>query len=174
MSWNELITREIEREYRVTEGLLDLVEDAELNWKPATGANWMTAAQLLKHLAESCGVAFRGFVTGDWAIPEGIDLSQLSPEDMLPPAEKMPSVGSVAEAKKQMVEDKVLALEMLARCSEDDLAHKPAPAPWDPTEMILGHRLLEMVSHLTHHKCQLFCYLKLMAKPVHTGHLWGG
>jgi uncharacterized damage-inducible protein DinB len=39
--------------------------------------------------------------------------------------------------------------------------------------MILGHRLLSMVLHITQHKGQLFYYLKLMGKPVNTSDLWG-
>jgi hypothetical protein len=31
-----------------------------------------------------------------------------------------------------------------------------------------------MVDHLASHKSQLFYYLKLMGRPVHTGSLWGG
>jgi hypothetical protein len=92
---------------------------------------------------------------------------------MLPPAEKLPTVGSVAEAKKLLAEDKQVALDMLAKCNEDKLANETASAPWDPTEMILGHRLLQMVGHLNQHKGQLFYYLKLQGKPVNTGHLWG-
>ena len=173
MSWGELLKREMDHEYKATEGLIGLVKEADLDWKPATGANWMTIRQVLRHVAEGTGTAFKGLVTGDWGMPEGMDPSSLSPEDMLPPAEKMPGVESVAEAKKMLAADKALAVEMLAKVSEDDLAHKPAPVPWDPSDMILGHRLLQMVSHLTHHKCHLFYYLKLQGKPVNTGHLWG-
>ena len=135
----------------------------------------MTLGQLLKHLADGCGAPMRGFVTGDWGpLPEGAaDAGELSPEEMLLPAEKMPTVESVAEAKEQLAKDKQLALEMLAECSEEDLSTKPAPAPWDPSEMILGHRLLQMVNHLGSHKHQLFYYLKLQGQPVNTGHLWG-
>jgi uncharacterized damage-inducible protein DinB len=79
----------------------------------------------------------------------------------------------VAEAKRLLQRDRQLALDMLAACSEEDLAHKPAPAPWDPTEMVLGRRLLQMVDHLKQHKGQLFYYLKLQGKPVGTGDLWG-
>lgn len=175
MSWKELLKREMEANFKSAEGLLDLVEDEQLDWKPATGSNWMTVGQLLKHLAGGCGAPIRGFVTGDWGeLPEGAaNASELSPEEMLPPAEKMPAVASVAEAKKQFAEDKQLAFDMLAQCSEEDLSRKPAPAPWDPSEMILGHRLLQMVNHLGSHKHQLFYYLKLQGKPVNTGHLWG-
>ncbi len=50
MSWTGLLTREIESMYKVTEGLLDLVDDDKLGWKPATGSNWMTTGQLLMHI----------------------------------------------------------------------------------------------------------------------------
>lgn len=173
MSWTKLLTMEIESSFSVTTKLLDLVEDDALGWKPATGGNWMTTGQLLKHLAESCGAAFRGFITGDWGLPEGVNMSDLKPEEMLPPAEKMATVSSVAEARTALAADKAVALEMLAACSEEKLAHEIAPAPWDPTPMLLGHRLLQMVDHLKQHKGQLFYYLKLQGKPVHTGHLWG-
>jgi uncharacterized damage-inducible protein DinB len=173
MSWRELLTREIEYRYSVTEKLLDRVEDSELDWKPATGENWMTTGQLLRHISDGCGAAFKGFVTGDWGMPADFDPAQMNPEDMLPPAEKMPAVTGVDEARKILAEDKKVAIEMLEKVSDDDLAKKPAPAPWDPSEMILGHRLLQMIDHLNQHKGQLFYYLKLQGKPVNTGHLWG-
>jgi uncharacterized damage-inducible protein DinB len=173
MNWTELLKHGIEANYTSTAQLVDMVEEKDLEWKPATGSNWMAVAQLLRHITESCGAGFRGFVTGDWGMPDGIDWSELPPEEMLPPAEKMPAIGSVAEAKKLLDEDQKLAYEMLKRCSEEDLANKPAPAPWDQEETVLGHRLLQMVHHLGSHKAQLFYYLKLQGKPVHTGHLWG-
>ena len=66
-----------------------------------------------------------------------------------------------------------MTLEMLAECYEEALANQIARAPWDITDMILGHRLLQMVSHLNLHKSQLFYYLKLQGKKVNTGHLCG-
>ena len=173
MNWTELLKSEIEGTYKVTEGLLDLVDDDRLSWKPSTENNWMTTGQLLMHITEACGAAMRGFVTGDWGLPEGIDLSDLSPEEMLPTAEKLPTVGSVAEAKDILAKDKQLALAMLAECDEDKLANETVSAPWDPTDVILGYRLLQMAEHLSQHKSQLYYYLKLQGKPVHTGHLWG-
>ena len=152
---------------------MDLVDEDKLDWKPATGSNWMTTGQLLRHLTEACGTGCRGFVTGDWGMPDGSDLSDVKPEDMLPPAEKMETISSVAEAKKLLAADKKVALDRVAQSGEENLANKVAPAPWDPREMILGHRLLQMVDHLNHHKGQLFYYLKLQGKPVNTGTLWG-
>jgi hypothetical protein len=172
MNWTELLKSEIESKYAVAEGLLKLVDEDKLNWKPATGSNWMTTGQLLKHVGEACGTAFRGFVTNDWGLPEGVDMSKLTPEQMMPPAEKMATVKSVAEAKQLLAEDKRIALEILATVSEHDLATRPAPAPWDSTQLMLGQRLLQMVEHLGQHKSQLFYYLKLQGKPVNTGHLW--
>ena len=172
MSWTELLKREVEFNYASTEKLLDLVENDTLNWKPATGENWMTTGQLLMHISGSCGAPFKGFVTGDWGIPEEA-MKEMKPEDMLPPAEKFPTVSSVEEAKKLFAEDKKTTFESLGQCTEDRLATQPAPAPWDQSDMILGHRLLQMVQHLASHKAQLFYYLKLQGKPVNTGHLWG-
>lgn len=173
MNWKALLEAEIQSTYTVTERLADLVADDGLPWKPATGHNWMTTGQLLKHITMSCGICFRGFVTGDWGMPEGKEFSELTPEEQLPPAEKLPAVESVAEAKRLLAEDRQVALEMLAASSEEELAHKPAPAPWDPTAVVLGHRLLQMVEHLKQHKGQLFYYLKLQGRPVSTGDLWG-
>ncbi len=173
MSWTELLKRDIEKSYEITEGLIDLVDEKRLDWKPATGENWLSTAQLLKHVSNSCGSGFKGFVTGDWGLPDDFDPADMKAEDMLPPAEKFPKVASVAEAKKLLAEDKSLALEILAQTDEETLAHKPAPAPWDQSNMILGHRLLQMVRHLDQHKAQLFYYLKLQGKPVNTNNLWG-
>ena len=110
MSWTELLTREIEYNYAVADKLMDLVDDGKLGWKPSTGTNWMTTGQVLMHTATACGPVFKGFITGDWGMPEGVEMS---PEDMLPPAEKMPTVTSVAEAKRLLAEDKRMALQML-------------------------------------------------------------
>ncbi len=173
MSWSELLRREIEATYSATDGLMSMVDADKLDWKPATGENWMTTGQLLHHLTNACGFCVKGFVTGDWSTPEGIDLEEMPQDDMLPPAEALPTVESVQQARTLLAEDKNLALDMLAEVSEDDLVTRDAPAPWDPTPMRLGHRLLSMVGHLNNHKGQLFYYLKLQGKPVNTGHLYG-
>jgi DinB family protein len=170
MNWTDLIQSKIETTYSVTEGLIDLVDDDMLDWKPTTGSNWMTVAQLVHHLTDACGTAMRGFVTGDWGMPpEG----EMTPDEMLPPATTLPAVSSLTEAKQMLAQDKQLALEMLAQCSEDQLAHRQVTAPWNPASQILGHALLDMVGHLGQHKSQLFYYLKLQGKPVNTGNLWG-
>mgnify|MGYP001345581578 CR=1 FL=1 len=173
MSWPELIKREIQFTYKSAEGLMGLVDEDNIDWKPSDSNNWMTTGQVLRHLTIACGTGFKGFVTGEWGMPDGMDVSEMSMEDMLPPAEKMPSIESAAEAIKLLKEDMKLALDILGQCSVEDLNNKPAPAPWDPSPMILGHRLLSMVDHLKSHKAQLYYYLKLLGKPVNTGTLWG-
>jgi hypothetical protein len=168
MNWTELLQGEIESTYRATDGLMKLAEKLPLNWKPATGANWMTTGQLLQHLTTACGACCKGFVTGDWGMPK-----EMTPGDMLPPADKMPAAKSVADARKALAADKELALSMLAKAGEKDLSSKKVAAPWNPAPALLGHQCLHMVGHLSSHKSQLFYYLKLQGVPVDTGALWG-
>lgn len=174
MNWTEILTRELHYSYLAAEGLMDLVEDEDLDWKPSSGDNWMTTGQLLFHVGEACGMAIKGFVTGDFGLPEGVSADDMGSGDMLPPAEAMATVASVAEAKEKLAADRDLAFEMLKLAGEERMQNEPAPAPWDPSTPVLGHRILEMVQHLVQHKGQLFYYLKLQGKPVNTMHLWGG
>jgi hypothetical protein len=174
MNWTQLLTLEIENTYDCAIKLLDKVDPGRLDWKPETGSNWMTVAQLLKHLSEACGAACRSFVTGDWGLPPGAKFEDLPPEEMLPPAEKFPAIGSVESARQALQDDKILALAMVAQAGEVDLAEKKLAAPWAPgREFALGWHLHQMVRHLDLHKSQLFYYLKLQGESVNTGDLWG-
>ena len=173
MNWTDILTHELKYAYHAADGLMDLVEDEDLDWKPLSGDNWMTNGQLLYHVAEACGMAIKGFVTGDFGLPEGVSVDDMGSGDMLPPAEAMPTVASVAEAKEKLAADRDLAFEMLRLAGEERMQNEPSPAPWDPTSPVLGHRMMEMVQHLAQHKGQLFYYLKLQGKQVNTMHLWG-
>ena len=174
MNWTKLLKCEIENTYASTNRLLDKVDPDSLNWKPASGLNWMTTGQLLMHLTNSCGAGCKGFVTGDWGLPEGVNMADIPPEEMLPPAEKLPTIDSVAKTKQLLSEDKALALQMIDQAGEEALTNKEATAPWVPdVKLTLGHYLLQMVQHLDKHKSQLFYYLKLQGKPVGTADLWG-
>ena len=93
----DVLKTEIEDMYRATEGLIDLVDEDQLDWKPPTGENWMTMGQLLRHISDACGAPIKGFVTGDWGMPEGMDMSEIPEDEMLAPAEKLPTIDSVAE-----------------------------------------------------------------------------
>ncbi len=173
MNWRDLLTTETEHTYAVTEKLMRRVNDGDLGWKPSTGSNWMTTGQLFMHLTNACGFCFRGFVTGDWGMPAEQDAADVPPEDMLPPAEKLPAAGSVSEALELLAADKRMAFDMLAQCSDEELDSKMVDAPWNPAKMPLGYQLLLMIDHLKQHKSQLYYYLKLQGQPVHTGDLWG-
>jgi DinB superfamily len=174
MKWTELLKSEIETSYETTEKLLDKVDPGSLQWKPATGSNWMTMGQLLMHISNGCGAGCKGFVTGDWGLPQGMKIEDVPPEEMMPPAEKLPTIGSVEQAKKLLAEDKAVALQMIDRVAESDLENRMMAAPWAPSvSMSLGHHLLTMIQHLDRHKSQLFYYLKLQGKAVNTADLWG-
>lgn len=174
MQWTEMLNQRMEYIYAVSDNLMAMVEDGELDWKPATGTNWMTVGQLLLHMTSSCGLCCRGFATGDWGMPEGECMEDLPPEAMLPPAEKLPAAGSVAEARKLLAEDKTLGLKMVAEAGEERLETEMSSAPWAPgMERSLGEHMMGMCEHLESHKHQLFYYLKLMGRDVNTTHLWG-
>lgn len=174
MNWTEFLLAEMKHAFATTEGLIAMVEPDGLDWKPAAGENWLTVGQLLYHIGEACGDPCKGFVTGDWGLPEGEALPQAPPDLTFPMADAMKTVADVAQAKAMFEKDRELALRMVDEAGEEDLAGKPVPAPWDGTPLPLGVRLHQMVAHLESHKHQLFYYLKLMGKPVNTTHLWGG
>ena len=93
MDWKSLLTAESEYVFAVTGDLFELVDDDELDWKPATGDNWMTTGQLLQHITSTSGGGFKGFVTGDWGMPEGSTSPRCRTRTCFRPAEKMPTVG---------------------------------------------------------------------------------
>jgi len=164
---------EIESTYAGAQRLMNRVDPSRLGWKPQSGRNWMTVSQLLKHLTDACGAPFKGLVTGDWGLPEGMKMEDLSPEQMLPPAEKLPGIESVEEAQRLLSQDKALALRMIDQAGEENLANRQVSAPWAPgVTMVLGRYLLQMIQHLDKHKSQLFYYLKLQGEPVNTADLY--
>lgn len=173
MNWTELLTEELEYLYRATDALFEIADDEALQWKPDTGENWMTMGQLLMHTATSNGPGFKGFVTGDWSMPDGLSLEDMDPDEMLPPAEAMATVESVEQARALLAKDREQAFEVLRSVSEEELAERELAAPWNPGETFaLGRHLLHSIRHSMQHKGQLFYYLKLQGKPVNTGHLW--
>jgi len=176
MNWTELLTAAIDENFRVADKLMAEVTDAELDWKPATGTNWMSTGQLLHHMTISCGFCCRGFLTGDWGMPECADAPEGdTPEtDMLPPAEALPTTDSVQAARDALAADKQIALDTVAQAGEDKLGNEKVAPPWEPDgARLYGEQFLGMVLHLQSHKSQLFYYLKLMGRDVNTMHLWG-
>ncbi len=151
--------------YKATIGLMKMVPENKLDWRPSDENNWMTVGQLLEHLTCSTGLCMKGFITGEWPeIPEG---------EMLPPAEKLPASPSVADAVEKTEADRKLTAGLLAELSDDDFDNRIVTAPWDPTEQPLWNQLFMMVEHQINHKASLFAYLKLLGVEVNTGHLYG-
>ncbi|MDE0394986.1 MAG: DinB family protein, partial [Gammaproteobacteria bacterium] len=153
MTLNEILREDAQSVYRTTAALMRLVDGDMLDWKPSTGSNWMTTGQLLKHLTEACGAVVRSFVTGDWGIAEGTDVSEMPGEEMLPSAEAMGSVSSVEEALKLLAEDEATAIEMFAEVSSERLVNERSTAPWGGPELSLWD-------------CQIFC---VNGPRTHTG-----
>jgi uncharacterized damage-inducible protein DinB len=173
MKWKELLVDEITYSYSVTDHLMGFVRNDELDWKPDHGSNWMSMGQLLMHMSDACGSTFDGLINGSWDIREEFPADKLEPRQIFPPADLLPSIDSVATARKLLSEDRKLALKSLKHCSEEDLSGKYAPAPWTRTPMILGQRLLHMIYHLNQHKGQLYYYLKLTGRSVSSCDLYG-
>ncbi|HEV2137167.1 MAG TPA: DinB family protein [Terracidiphilus sp.] len=165
----------MESAYSTTAKLFDKVDSNSLAWKPESGSNWMTVGQLLKHIVTACGPGCRAFLTEEWGLPPGTTWKDLPAEEILPPAEKLPSIESLQRAKDELAEDKAVALQIIEQAGEDNLINKQVCAPWAPEKTSpLGLQMLKMIEHLERHKDQLFYYLKLQGKPVNTIDLWGG
>jgi hypothetical protein len=173
MSLVEVLCQDAEVVYATTAALFRRVPADGLGWKPTTGQNWMNVAQLLRHCTEACGSGIQGFLTGNWGLPDGVRLSDLPPEEALPPATKMPGLGSVDEALRLLAEDRERAGRYLARVDEAQLLGERYPAPWGGPTLTLFQHLESMIAHLGQHKGQLFYYLKLMGQEVDTSDLWG-
>lgn len=174
MNWTQFLKGEVETTYAVTAKLIDQVDPGSLGWKPLSGSNWMTVGQLLMHLTTACGMGCKGFVCDEWDLPGGKQWEDLSPDEVLPGAEVLPAIEDVADAKRLLAEDEVLALAMIDRAGEDALGQRLIEAPWARGVLLpLGQWILKMIQHLDQHKGQLFYYLKLQGKPVNTVDLWG-
>lgn len=170
----QVLLQEAEKTYKTTENLFRKVDDHELDWKPETGKNWMTTRQLLLHCAKyGCGLAFQGFIKGDWG-PVGAEHSENQGEAQhLPKAEDLPYVENVEQALKILKDDQKLATRCLNDVDESELLSRRLVAPWGGLEMSLFQHLLMMIAHLVQHKGQLYYYLKLMGKDVDSSDLWG-
>ena len=151
--------------YKATAGLMQLVPEDKLSWKPSETNNWMTLGQLLHHLPESTGMCMKMFIEDAW--PE------FSEDEMMASAEKMATAKSVQEALDQLEKDRKLMVELLDGLSDEDYTSRMVAAPWCSTPFPLWAQLLGMVEHQINHKMMLFTYLKLLDIPVHTGHLYG-
>jgi len=173
MNLVDVLRQDADVVYATTEALVQRVPAESLGWRPATGKNWMNVAQLLMHCTNACGMGIKAFLTGDWGLPEGVRFEDMKPEEMLPPASKMPAVASVEVALGLLGEDRELARRHLADVDASRLLGERYPAPWGGPPLTLFQHLESMIIHLGQHKGQLFYYLKLMGQEVDTADLWG-
>ena len=97
MSLTDVLKQEAKISYGVTEKLFNLVDASQLSWKPSTGSNWMTMGQLLMHCTNSCGAGIKGFITGDWGLPDDMSFEDIPPDQMMPPAEEMAALAGTTE-----------------------------------------------------------------------------
>jgi uncharacterized damage-inducible protein DinB len=169
----DVLRQDAEIVYGATEALMRRVPADALDWKPPSGTNWMSVAQLLMHCSNACGAGLRAFLTGDWGLPEGVRYEDLKPEEALPPAAKLPAAASVEEALRLLAEDREVARQHLTRVDEAKLLGEPYPSPWGGQAVTLFQHLESMIAHLGQHKGQLYYYLKLMGQEVNTADLWG-
>ncbi len=170
MDWIDLLEREIRSTYDSADTLMGLVDEGSFGWRPpvpegAETTGWMTVGELLHHLTSSCGMLCKAFAEGDWSF-----MAPVPSDGEGPPA--MPVAVSVADARADLAQDRELAITTIRAAGNERLANERVTAPWE-IEGSLGEQCLDMVKHLGQHRSQLFYYLKLLGKPVHTGHLWG-
>ena len=175
MNWTELLTEQGQAVYAAAKGVIAEVDDDAIDWKPTSGGNWMTVGQLLRHITTACGCTAHGFATGEWDIDAGgIDpeWKPTSEAEMMPPAEAFLGYGSKQEALDALEADHERFTAALATAGEARLSTERLAAPWGGPERLLGAQFFMGFDHLNTHKAQLFYYLKLQSKPVHTGVLW--
>ena len=153
----------IEGYYKAARGLIKLTPEDKLDFKPMDGL--MTIAQVVKHVATSLGASLAMALSNNW--PE------ISEEEMLPPAEKMPKSNSAAEALKEIDEDWVLLKQEFEKITDGEFNGNKINVPWMPFPMTLLEYMMQAMEHLSNHRMQLFIWLKLSGEKLHTGHLYG-
>ncbi|MHC4840757.1 MAG: DinB family protein [Planctomycetota bacterium] len=168
MDIKEFLKHEAEDAYQATEKLFRCVDASSLDWKPETGTNWMTIGQCILHCTNSCGAMAKGFVTGDWGMPEDMDEN-----DMLPGGEDMPTAESIDDVLEKLKSDQKAFNDSVDAATAEDLMNKMSVATWGGPERSLAGHINTCILHLISHKSQLFYYLKLKGQDMNTKTLWG-
>lgn len=143
--------------------MIEMVPEDKLDWAP--DKNFMSIAQVLKHLSENWCV-IKMMVTNQWPFNDFKEMQEaLKLENM--------SGCSKAEALQAIVTDLNETIDFIEKdISEEDFFSKVVTAPWG-FEGEIWKAVLMSKNHQVNHKMQLHLYLKLLGKPVNTQTLYG-
>ncbi|NJD09835.1 MAG: DinB family protein [Gemmatimonadetes bacterium] len=142
----EVFLEHWERYRSVTLQCIDLLEEAELGWRPQPEAQ--SCAQQLLHIVQNEDYFIRGIFEGDW------DTERLRFPREMPAKEAL---------RRHYVEVRDRTLARLRALGAEDL-DRPTPVPRGPTDMPLRWWLWLMLEHEVHHKAQLAVYFRLLNK----------
>lgn len=162
MTRNEYL-KFVEGIYQAARGLIKITPDQKLDFKPKEGL--MTIAQILKHISGSLGEGLSVAINNTWPT--------ISPDDMLPSADKLPKSNSAAEALQEIEHDWELLKQVFEKITDGEFNQNKINVPWMPQPMTYVEYMMQAMEHLSNHRMQLFIWLKLSGEPLNTGHLYG-
>lgn len=153
----------VEGIFKAAKGLVQQVTEDRLDFKPQEGL--MTVAQIVKHLSDALGGSLAMAISQSWP--------DIPADQMLPPAEQMPSATSVQESLKEMDNDWQLLLSEIDKLTDEEFTTTKIHVPWIPFPVTYEAYLMQAMEHLSNHRMQLFIWLKLSGLPLNTSHLYG-
>jgi len=146
---------------RPAEKLISMVPTDKLDWRP--GPTFMSTGQVIFHLSDGLGVGLETMLSGKWPPSEEMEAAMK--------LENMPSC-SFQEALDRLAKDSRILRSTLDGITDADFTNRIVSVPWGwnaKLEIMAVHFLV----HFSHHKMQLFSYLKLLGLPVNTESLYG-
>ena len=148
--------RYIERLAKPVYYLISIAPDDKPDWRPVD--SMMTLGNLLWHLAEAFSI-ISVVAERDW-----------SERFTTPQTPK--SVGP-AEALEILESHINPAIESVRKLSDEEYYESFVKTPWGDEDK-MSVMLMNMCDHITHHKMQLFLYLKMLGFNLNTFHLYYG
>ena len=121
MSLVEVLRQDAEVMYATTEALMRRVPADGLEWKPTTGKNWMSVAQLLMHCSNSCGMGIKAFLTGDWGLPEGVRFEDMKPEERAKIQENYEAYRRITGEQRRLLEQNYRRFRSLTQEEQREL-----------------------------------------------------
>lgn len=134
----------LERYRAVTLQVLDVVNDADLSWRPSP--DQYSLGQQLLHIAQTEDLYATGLFHGDW----DFDRARFPSE--------MPSRSELREFFEEV---RARTLDCLGSISDSELG-EVVPIPDSPVEGTLRSWLWFILEHELHHKGQIWLYLRQM------------